>query len=50
MQLSLESRGKLRESNSPIYNSKSNHTAEEIRTEIPVSFCADRGKHAIILD
>lgn len=44
MQLKLESRRKLKGSKSPanidgIYNSKSNHTAEEISTKIP--FCAE---------
>lgn len=53
MQLTLERRRTFRESNSPaningIYKSKSNHTAEEIRADIPLSSCATEVK--ILLD
>jgi len=50
VQLTLESRRKFKESNSPaningIHNSKSNHTAEEVGAKTPVSSYADRGQH-----
>lgn len=50
MQLTPKSRRKLNESNSPaningIYNSKCNHTTEEIRTKITVSSCAEKSTY-----